>query len=154
MLSRLSSGGFHDVLKAIGSVLEARIPHLTVYSLTYLLVSYCEEQRFHTDNDDSLNGDVWTVMFPLILVPNRTPELVVRHSVYKTEHLIKYKLGEALIWGPNTEHSTAFVAHHRGYQVCVAVNIAFINALNVKQITLDFTQQYPPKSQKVLQQWA
>ena len=154
MLSRLGSGGFHEVLKAIGSVLETHIPHLTVYSLTFLLVSFCEEQRFHTDNDDSLNGDVWTVIFPLILVPNSNPELVVRHSVYKSDHFIKYKLGEALIWGPNTEHSTASVAYDGGYRVCVAVNLAFINALNVKQITLDCTQQYPPKSQKLLLQWA
>jgi hypothetical protein len=81
MLSRLGSSGFHDVLKAIGSVLDMHVPHLTVYSLTYLLVSYCNEQRFHTDNDDSLMGDVWTVIAPLMVVPNSSPELVVRHSV-------------------------------------------------------------------------
>ena len=154
MLARLGSGGFHDVLKAIGTVLEVHIPHLTVYSLTYLLVSFCNLQRFHTDNDDDLMGDVWTVIFPLILVPNSPPELVVRHSVHKTEHPIKYTIGEAVIWGPNTEHSTASVAYEGDYRVCVAINIGFINALNVKQIVRDLTQQYPPRSQKLLLQWA
>jgi hypothetical protein len=59
MLSRLGSGGFHDGLQAIiGSVLEASIPRVTVYSLAYLLVSYCNEQCFHTHNDESMMGDV------------------------------------------------------------------------------------------------
>ncbi len=100
------------------------------------------------DNDDSLMGDVWTDIFSLILVPNSSPELVVRHSVCKTEHPIKNR--EAVIWGPNTDHSTACVVCDGGYPVCVAVNVAFINALNVKQIMLDFTQQYPAKLQKLL----
>jgi hypothetical protein len=71
------------------------------------------------DNDDSLTGDVWAVIFPLILVPNSSPELAVRHSVLKTEHLIKYNVGEALIWGPETELSTAQVKYDAGYRVCV-----------------------------------
>jgi hypothetical protein len=58
MLSRLGSGGFDMVLKAIASVLHGHVPHSTVYQLTYILVSYCHEQFFHTDNDDSLVGGV------------------------------------------------------------------------------------------------
>jgi hypothetical protein len=85
-------------------------------------------------------------------VPNSPPELVVRHSVCKTENPIKYNIGEAVIWDPNTEHSTAHVAYDDGYDACVSVNIGFINALNVTQILRDFTQQYSPKSQKLLQQ--
>ena len=154
MLSRLGSGGFDTLLKAIASVLQDDIPHLTVYQLTYVLVSYCNEQRFHTDNDDSLTGDVWTVIFPLILVPNSSPELAVRHSVLKTEHLIKYNVGEALIWGPLTEHSTAQVKYDAGFRVCVAINVGFINPLNVRQIVLDITQKYPPRSGKLLLEWA
>ena len=69
-------------------------------------------------------------MFPLIRFPKSSPELVVRHSVCKTEHPIKYNMGEAVIWGPNTEHATACVAYEGGYHLCVPANIGFINALN------------------------
>jgi hypothetical protein len=70
------------------------------------------------------------------------------------EHLIKYNVGEALIWGPTTEHSTARVKYDVGYRVCVALNVGLINSINVRQILLDITQQYPPRSRKLLLEWA
>jgi hypothetical protein len=48
---------------------------------------------------------------------------LVRHSARKTEHPIKYNIGDAMIWGPNTDHSTPHVAHQGVYCVCVAFNI-------------------------------
>lgn len=154
MLSRLGSGGFSTILHAIGAVTEEHITHLTVYSLTYLVVSRCDEVRLHTDNDESLRGDVWTVIVPLILIPNSPPELVVKQRISNTCHPVKYQMEEAIVWGPDTEHSTAWVAYQGEYRVCVAVNLGFINPLNVKQIMNDFTQQYPPKRSKLLLEWA
>jgi hypothetical protein len=72
-----------------------QIPHLMVFQLTYLLVSHCNEQHFHMDNDHSLVGNVWTVIFHFILVPNSSNEVVAWHSASNIEHLIKYNVGEA-----------------------------------------------------------
>jgi hypothetical protein len=150
MLSRLGSGGFGTVLNAIGTFFLNFVPHLTVYQLTFLVVSRCDEVRFHTDNDDSLLNQIWTMIIPLILVPNSPPELVVLQRNSNTRHLIKYQMEEAIVWGPDTVHSTACVRYQGGYRVCVAINFGFINPLNVKQVVSDLTQQYPPKRMKLL----
>lgn len=78
MLSHLGAGGFDIILNAIASVCDQYVAHLTVYQLTFMTISYCSETRFHTDNDDSLSGNVWTVIIPIILPPTSTPELVVK----------------------------------------------------------------------------
>jgi hypothetical protein len=72
----------------------------------------------------------------------------------KMDHLNKYNVGEALICGPETEHSTAPVSYDSGYHVCVAVNIGFINPINVRKMALDVTQQYPPRSVILLLEWS
>jgi hypothetical protein len=54
--------------------------------------------------DDFLVYDVWIDIFPRTFIPDSSPELVVWHSVSNTEHLTKYKFGEVVIWGPETEY--------------------------------------------------
>ena len=154
MLSYLGAGGFDVILTAIASVCDQHVAHLTVYQLTFMVVSYCSETRFHTDNDDSLAGNVWTVITPIILPSVSTPELVVKNGMTNVEHPVKYNLGESLVWGPKTEHSTAIMSCNGNYRVCISVSVAYITPLYVKQIMMDVTQKFPPRKKKLLLQWA
>ena len=154
MLSHLGSGGFDHILNAIATVNDQNITHLTVYQLTFMVVSYCSETRFHTDNDDTLAGKVWTVIIPIILPSASTPELIVRNEKTKVDQPVKYNLGEALVWGPGTEHSTAITCYSGHYRVCISASVAFITPLYVKQIMMDITQKFPPRKSSLLLQWA
>lgn len=66
----------------------------------------------------------------------------------------KYVLGQTLVWGPKTEYSTAPVQYCNGaYQLCLAVNLAFIHPGNVKAICSDISQQFPPRRVTFLLGW-
>lgn len=154
LLSYVSYGGLGEILKAIGSIHISELPHLTVYSLTFILVSRCDEVRLHSDNDEELSGEVFTIMIPLVLIPDSDPELVILQQRSQKQYHIKYSVGEALVWGPLTVHSTAKCNYKEGTRICLAINLGYINEHNVKQVTLDFTQKYPPRSTKLLLEWA
>jgi hypothetical protein len=154
MLSHLGTGGFDVIVNSIASVCDQVVTHLTIYQLTFMVVSYCSETRFHTDNDDTLAGNVWTVIIPIILPPASTPELIVKKEKTKVEQPVKYNLEEALVWGPATEHSTAITSYNGNYRVCISASVAFITTLNVKQIMMDMTQKFPPRKSRLMLQWA
>lgn len=67
---------------------------------------------------------------------------------------MKYNLGEAFVWGPETEHSTAITSCTGNYRVCMSASVAFITPLHVKQIMMDITQKFPPRKSTLLLQWA
>ena len=155
LLSVLGSGGFEAVLKQIASVLPSHAKHLTVYQLSFMVLSYCQSADIHVDFDDSLSGITWSVIIPVILVNNSPPKLLVKHTISGAVHEWKYELGQALVWGPKTEHSTAVVQYNDGvYRMCLSINLAFFCPGNVRVICSDISQQYPPRRTNFLLAWA
>jgi hypothetical protein len=125
LLSFLGSGGFDKVLQGIASISSSRILHLTVFQLSFVVVSYCKNNFFHLDFDQALSGEAWNVMIPLMLVSNSPPELLVKDSVNNDIiHSLKYQYDEAIIFGALTDHSTSPVTYSSGYRVCISASVA------------------------------
>jgi hypothetical protein len=106
------------------------------------------------DFDESLVGSFWSVIIPIRLVTKSCPELVVRCNKSGSSFEVKYRLGQAVIFGPDVVHSTALEDYYHDYRVCLSLNVGCIKECNVDLILVDITQQFPPKSHKFLLQWA
>ncbi len=50
-----------------------------IYQLTFAVVSHCGSVRLHSDNDESLSSEAWTVILPLRVVEASEPELIVQN---------------------------------------------------------------------------
>lgn len=154
LLSVLSVGGFGSLLSSLVAQSGGDVCQLSVFQMTFLVVSSCGELQFHVDFDESLVGSFWSVIIPIRLVMNSPPELVAMCKKSGSTFDVKYHLGQAVIFGPDVVHSTALVAYSHDYRVCLSINIGCIKEYNVDLILTDITQQFPPKSRTFLLQWA
>jgi hypothetical protein len=155
VLTYLGSAGFDAVLRGIASIDSLIVRSWTIFQVSFIVVSQCSSCRFHLDFDDSLAGEAWNVMIPLVLVPDSPPELLVKSFDDDTViHPVKYEREVALIWGPLTDHSIALFSYAYGYCVCLSVSVGSINSGNVNRFLADISQQYPPRRSSLLLEWA
>jgi hypothetical protein len=152
LFSYLGTGCFDVILTAIASVCDQHVAHLTVYQLTFMVVSYCSETCTMMTLLLAMSG---LSLFQLFYLLHPPPELAVKNGIItKVEHPVKYNLDESLVWDPEIEHSTSILSCNGNYQVCISTSVAFITPLYVKQIMMDVTQKFLPRKSGLLLQWA
>jgi hypothetical protein len=85
-------------------------------------------------NDDTLSGEVFTIIMPLLLIPDADPEIIIQQQGLLKEFLVKYVVGDASVLGPLTIHSIAQCSYKEGYCIFLTINVSYINVRNVKQL--------------------
>ena len=148
LLSVLAVDGLGSVLSAIASVSDKVVSHLSVFQITFLVLSYCKDLQFHVDFDEVLVGKFWSFIVPVQLVNRSHPELLVQGIAPNLNIEVKYQVCEAILFGPIIMHSTALVNYIGTYRVCLSLNICCIDDYNVRLILPDITQPFPPSSEK------
>jgi hypothetical protein len=73
-------------MNAIGSISPPHITSLTIYQLTFAMVSYSGSVHLHSDFDESLSVEEWTVILPSRVVKTSESKL---HS-YSLLQIIDY----------------------------------------------------------------
>jgi len=150
LLEHMGSGRISDLMNAIGSISPPHVTRLVIYQLTFAVVSHWGSVRLHSDNDESLSGEAWTVILPLRVVEASEPELIVQNLHTKAQQHVKYNVGTAVIFGPHTFHSTAALRYTNTNRVCLIVSIAHITKANVSALLEDVSNLYPSKKDNAL----
>jgi len=155
LLEHLGSGGISDVMNAIGSISPPHVRSLTIYQLTFAVVSHCGSVRLHSDFPESLSNEAWTVILPLRVVETSEPELIVQNLHTKAQQHVKYDIGSAVIFGPHTFHSTAVLRYTNANRVCLILSIGHITKANVSALLEDVSNIYPSnKGNALLMRWS
>jgi hypothetical protein len=154
LLEYLGSGGISDVMNAIGSISPPHVRSLTIYQLTFAVVSHCGSVSLHSDFLESLSNEAWTVILPLRVVETSEPELIVQNLHTKAQQHVKYDIGSAVIFGPHTFHSTAVLRYTNANHVCLILSIGHITKANVSALLEDVSNMYPSnKGNDLLMRW-
>ncbi len=121
-------------MNAIGSISPPHVRSLTIYQLTFAVVSHCGSVHLHSDFPESLSNEAWTVILPLRVVETSEPELIVQNLHTKAQQHVKNDIGSAVIFGPHTFHSTAVLRYTNANRVCLIDVIPIKLNLKVKMI--------------------
>jgi len=136
---------FYSILDSIGNALG--LDGIYVNNLTFMAVSYCENNTFpHFDFGNS-DGKGFVFIFHLVEAKNADPELLV-FSQYGSRKGGWYKYNEnlAIMLGDTSLHATAPCDYRETGEMRLSATVYFfdVNEDNVDGIMADFQQYYPP----------
>lgn len=143
-LTVLSSGGFDQVLEAIGE--HFGLDGLSAYHLSFIAVSHCEKGFIHADVSES-GRKAFNLIIPLILSDDTGPELeILSDDESKTRHY-QYEYNVASMVGDDALHATAACDYRLNgvMRMAATIYVGDINPENVEQILVSLTQAYPPE---------
>lgn len=144
-LKVLARGNFDVTLDAIGRYFH--LDGIMIQGVCFIGVSHCEKGYIHNDMTGT-EGKFFNILFPLVLVENAPPELILRDDYTGREGLAKYLPNEAMVVGDDAYHGTASCDYQRdtelqGIRITASIYIADVNVQNVNEIMADDTTIFP-----------